>query len=77
MMKMGRMSTPGTSSNNDMIPIKRNIAKQAIIPVMSKKSPTMGRSRIANMYSLMSNIIQIARVSNSYSVKTKYPEEYF
>ncbi len=77
MMKVGRMSKPGTSSNNDTIPIKRNIAKQATIPIMSRKSPTMGRSRIANMYSLMSSIMQTTRVSNSYSVKTKYRKKSF
>ena len=76
-MKVGRMSTVGTSSSNDTIPIKRNMAKQATMPMMSRKSPTRGRSRIANIYSMMSSVIQITRVSNSYSVKTKYPEEYF
>jgi hypothetical protein len=72
MMKMGRISTPGTSSNRDTIPIRRNMAKQAIIPIMSRKSPYNGSKRTPNMYSLMSNIIQTIRVSSSYSVKTKY-----
>ena len=76
MMKMGRISTPGISSNKDMIPIKRNMTKQATIPIMSSRSPTKGRSRTANTYSMTSSITQIARVSNSYSVNTKYRAEY-
>ena len=72
MMKIGRMSAPGTSSNNDTIPTQRNITRQAIIPTMSRRSPTIGRSRIVTIYSLMSSTIQTMRKSNSSSVKMKY-----
>lgn len=72
MMKIGRMSAPGTSSNKDTIPTQRNITKQAIIPTTSRKSPTTGRSKIATIYSLTSNTMQITRKSNSYSVRIKY-----
>ena len=72
MMKIGRMSAPGTSSNKDTIPIQRNITRQAIIPTTSNMSPTTGKSKTAATYSLMSNTIQSMRENNSTSSKTKY-----
>jgi len=72
MIKMGRMSAPGTNSNKDMIPTQRNIARQAIIPTMSRISPTMVTSRTTTTYSLTSNNTHIMRKINSSSVKTKY-----
>ena len=72
MMKIGRMSAPGTSSNKDTIPIQRNITRQAIIPTTSNMSPTTGMSRTAATYSLISNTIQSMSENNSISLKTKY-----
>jgi len=72
MMKIGRMSAPGTSSNRDTSPIQRNIARQAIIPTTSSMSPTTGKSKTAATYSLMSSTIQSMSENNSTSVKTKY-----
>jgi len=72
MMKIGRMSAPGTSSNKDTIPIQRNITRQAIIPTTSNMSPTTGMSKTAATYSLMSNTIQSMSENNSTSLKTKY-----
>jgi len=72
MMKMGRMSAPGTSSNKDTIPIQRNNTRQAIIPTTSNMSPTTGMSKTAATYSLMSNTIQSMSENNSTSLKTKY-----
>jgi hypothetical protein len=72
MMKIGRMSAPGTSSNKDTIPIQRNITRQAIIPTTSNMSPTTGKSKTAATYSLMSNTIQSTSENNSTSLKTKY-----
>ena len=72
MMKIGRMSAPGTSSNKDIIPIQRNITRQAIIPTTSSTSPTTGKSKTAATYSLMSNTIQSTSENNSTSLKTKY-----
>jgi len=77
MMKIGRMSAPGTSSNKDISPIHRNMARQAMSPTMSRMSPTTGRSRTATIYSLTSSIMQITRKSNSSPVKTKYREKDF
>jgi len=71
-MKIGRMSAPGTSSNKDMIPTQRNMKRQAIIPTTSRISPTRGISKIATIYSLMSNIIQTIREIDSSSVKITY-----
>ncbi len=72
MMKMGKMSAHGTSSKREMIPTQRNMTRLAIIPTMSRKSPTLGKSRIATMYSLTSRTAQIIRKSNSSSAKMKY-----
>ena len=72
MMKIGRMSAPGTSSNKDTTPTQRNMTRQAKIPTRSSKSPTTGMSKIATKYSLMSNVIQTMSEINSFSVKTKY-----
>jgi hypothetical protein len=72
MMKIGRMSAPGTSSNKDTSPIQRNITKQAIIPTTSSTSPTTGKSKTAATYSLMSNTKQSMSENNSTSLKTKY-----
>jgi hypothetical protein len=72
MMKIGRMSAPGTSSNKDTSPIQRNITKQAIIPTTSNTSPTTGKSKTAATYSLMSNTKQSMSENNSTSLKTKY-----
>jgi len=72
MMKIGRMSAPGTSSNKDTIPIQRNITRQAIIPTTSNTSPTTGKSKTAATYSLMSNTKQSMSENNSTSLKTKY-----
>ena len=72
MMKIGRMSAPGTSSNKDTIPIQRNITRQAIIPTTSSMSPTTGMIKTAATYSLMSNTIQSMSENNSTSLKTKY-----
>jgi hypothetical protein len=72
MMKIGRMSAPGTSSNKDTIPIQRNITRQAIIPTTSSMSPTTGKSKTAATYSLMSSSIQSMSENNSTSLKTKY-----
>ena len=72
MIKMGRMSAPGTNSNKDMIPTQRNIAIQAIIPTMSRISPIIVTSKTATTYSLTSNNTHIMREINSSSVKTKY-----
>jgi hypothetical protein len=72
MMKIGRISAPGTSSNKDTIPIQRNITRQAIIPTTSSTSPTTGKSKTAATYSLMSSTIQSISENNSTSLKTKY-----
>jgi len=72
MMKIGKISAPGTSSNKDTIPIQRNITKQAIIPTKSSTSPTTGKSKTAATYSLMSSTIQSVSENNSTSLKTKY-----
>ena len=72
MMKIGKMSAPGTSSKKDTIPTQRNITRQAIIPTTSSISPTTGMSKMATTYSLMSNNIQTMSEINSFSVKMKY-----
>jgi len=71
-MKIGRMSAPGTNSSKDMIPTNLNMSKQAMVPKMSNKSPTTGRSKIVATYSLMSNNMQTISESNSPSVNKKY-----
>jgi len=68
---MGKMSAPGMSSSKDTNPTQRNMARQAMIPIMSRRSPTLGNRRTVTMYSLMSKTMQIMRKSNSSSVKTK------
>ena len=71
-IKIGRISAPGTSSNKDRIPTQRNIKRQAAIPTISRRSPIIGKSKIAATYSLTSSITQIVRKINSFSEKTKY-----
>ena len=75
MMKIGRMSAPGTSSNKDINPIQRKITRQAIIPATSSISPTTGMIRTAAIYSLMSKTTQSMRENNSTSLNTKYSEK--
>ncbi len=72
MMKIGKISAPGISSINETTPVQRNITKHAKIPAISRKSPTVGRSRIAKMYSLTSNAMQTIRKSSSSSANKKY-----
>ena len=72
MMKIGKMSAPGTSSKKVMTPIHRNIKRQATIPTISNISPIKGMIKTAAIYSLMSSTIQNMSENNSTSLKTKY-----
>ena len=71
-MKIGRTSAPGTSSNKLIIPIQRKIKRQATIPTISSISPITGIIKLAAMYSLMSNSRHNMRENNSTPLKMKY-----
>ncbi len=76
-IKIGKISNPGTSSSKDMNPIKRNMAKQVTNPTTSRKSPINGSNKTAAMYSLTSRITQIINERSSVSVKTTYLGRFF
>ena len=71
-MKIGRTSAPGTSSNKLTTPIQRNIRRQATIPTISNISPITGIIKTAAMYSLISNSRHSMRENNSTPLKMKY-----
>jgi hypothetical protein len=71
-MKTGKISAPGINSINETTLTQRSITKHAMIPAISRKSPTVGKSRIVKMYSLMSNAMQAMRKSSSSSANKKY-----
>ena len=71
-IKIGKMSAPGTSSINVTNPTHPNIRTLANIPAISRMSPNKGNNRIASIYSLTSRIMQTLRNNNSISVKIKY-----
>ncbi len=69
-MKIGKISAPGISSIIEIKPIQPNIKTLAKIPAKSRKSPNNGSNRIATIYSLTSNSMQMLRNNNSISEKT-------
>jgi len=71
-MKIGRTSAPGTSSNKLITPIQRKIKRQATIPTISSISPITGIIKLAAMYSLISNSRHSMRENNSTPLKIKY-----
>ncbi len=73
-IKIGKISAPGISSIIEIKPTHRNIKMLAKIPARSRKSPNNGSNRIATIYSLTSNSMQMLRNNNSMSVKTIYLE---
>ena len=71
-MKIGRMSAPGSNSAKDTKSIQRNMNIQPKIPIMSNTSPVRGNVSTPAAYSVTSNITQKIRERSSISVKTKY-----
>ncbi len=69
-MKIGKISAPGISSIIEIKPTQPNIKTLAKIPAKSRKSPNNGSNRIATIYSLTSNSMQMLRNNNSISEKT-------